>query len=143
MAVGFAAAGVVATMFSYADKTQARTRAKNRQMALDYQNTQLYKKEVDESVRRTELYNTKTESTIKNQIGASGFAPGSSMDSYLETVQKEQQMDVDWMRTSGASKAAIMDRESQARKRNADANIKSEQIAGIGNIIGAGAGMFG
>jgi len=135
------AAAVIGGIGAY-QSGNARKGAAARQEQLDKQNIELYKKEVGESVRRTGIENDKTESVIKTQIGASGFAVGSSLDAYLKTVQQENSTDLDWMRTSGASRVAISEREAAARKRNSDAQANANLVAGVGNAIGTGAGAF-
>ncbi len=105
------------------------------QYRIDQENIRLYNLEVDETVRRTKLNQAETEGQISANIGASGFAKGSSLDKYLEFVSTENKKDIDWMRTSGASQTAIKSREADARRRNANAVAEGNLVSGIGSAI--------
>ncbi len=110
------------------------------QYKIDQENIRLYNLEVKETIRRTELSQAETEGQISANIGASGFAKGSSLDKYLEFVSSENKKDVDWMRTSGASQSAIKSREADARRRNANSVAEGNLISGLGNAITSTAG---
>lgn len=143
MSMGFLIAGAVFQTIGAIQAKSANKRSAIEQLALDRENIELGKKETAESIRRTEEVNAQTVGFAKTQIGASGFGSGSSMDSYLQTIQQEQSSDVDWMRTSGASRADIAGREAEARKRNTIAQGNAAFIGSIGGALGSIAGGFG
>ena len=110
------------------------------QEALDAENRKLYNLEVGESIRRTEASQAQTEGLASTQAAGAGFGVGSSLDSYVETIQAQHAGDIDWMRTSGASQSDIMEREASARKRSSDRAGNVEFAKGIGSAFSSFAG---
>ncbi len=129
--------GIGAIFGRRADKATA-----SEQERLDLENIRLNKLETEESIRRTEESQRDVIGTQRNQVGASGFATGSSLDKYIEATQKRQASDIDWMRTSGASRDAISAREASARKSASESQSKARLVSGISSAIGSGAGAF-
>ena len=142
MAVGVVVGGAVIKGVGSVKQSKAMKKAGREQERLDAENRRLYQLEVDESVRRTEDVNRQTAGLAATQIGASGFGGGSSMDTYMQTLEATQSADVDWMRTSGASNIAIQERESSARARNTRAQSKAALWSGIGSAVSGAAGAF-
>lgn len=143
MSMGFLIAGAVFQTIGAMQSKSAAKRGARDQHALDLENIELEKKETGESIRRTEEVNAQTRGTAKAQIGASGFGSGSSLDSYLETIKQEQTSDIDWMRTSGASRADISGREADARQRNTVAQANARFIGAIGGALMSVGGAMG
>lgn len=142
MAMGVIIGGAVIGGIGAVKKGKATKSAAEEQRILDAENKRLYEMEVAESVRRTEQTNRQVAGTASTQIGASGFGGGSSMNTYMQTLEAQQTSDVDWMKTSGASQSAIMEREAAARYRNTRAQGKADTISGIGSAIGGMGGAF-
>ena len=63
----------------------------------------------------------------------------SSLDRYAEATKAEHASDVDWMRTSGASREAIGQREAAARASASESTSKARFVSNIGGAIGTGA----
>jgi len=132
-AIGSAVIGGISSIFGF----KADKKRKKEQKKIDRENRRLYNLEVNESIRRTTQTNELLQGTIGAQIGASGFARGSSLDRYLATVKAKNKADVDWMRTSGASQSAIMARETSARARATDAQARSRLYGGVASTLNA------
>lgn len=109
------------------------------QERLDLENIRLERLETEESIRRTEISHGDIERTQRSQVGSSGFAVGSSLDQYMTMTQERHASDVDWMRTSGASRAAIGERESAARASASESRSRAGFISNIGGAIGTAA----
>lgn len=103
------------------------------------ENTRLYELEVAENIRRSSLYNEQNLGLARTQAGASGFAVGSSVGLYVDTINAEQEADVDWMRTSGASAAALQRKTASAVKRFSDRQAKSTLVS---NSVGITSKVF-
>ncbi len=140
--IGTVIGGAIGGLASIFGSKKAK-KARKRQKKLDRENERLYKLEVNESIRRTVEQQTILEGTLGVQIGASGFARGSSLDRYFSTVQAQNKADVDWMKTSGASRSAIMARETEARSRASEAASKASLYGGIASSIGTIGQGFG
>lgn len=136
---GFMIASAVVKGVGLVSGRRASKAAASEQQRLDMENIRLERLETEESIRRTELSHGVIEGQQKAQVGASGFAVGSSLDKYMEATQAQHASDIDWMRTSGASREAISEREASARYSSSQAAIKAGTISGIGDIIGTGA----
>ncbi len=136
MAAGFLIASGATKAVGAVKGKKAANKAADSQYALDQENIRLQKIEREESISRTLDTQGQQEGTIENQIGASGFSVGSSLDKYLDSTKENNASDIDWMRTSGASQDAIASREASARKRNSDAEAKGNLISGIGSALG-------
>ncbi len=137
MAAGFLVASGVSKTIGGVAQNRASRKAANETYALDQENIRLQKLETADSIRRTEEQQQITQGSAANQIGASGFAVGSSLDRYLETAKAKNASDIDWMRTSGASRDAISAREASARKRNSDAERRGQNISNAGSALGS------
>ena len=121
---------------------KAADRSAKEQRQLDEENIRLDKLEIAESISRTESSNRQSAGMAEAQIGASGFGGGSSMNSYLSTIKAEQASDVDWMKTSGASRTAIQEREAAARQRNSNRQARGNFMSGIASSFGTiGSGL--
>ena len=142
MAMGVIIGGAVIGGIGAVKQGKATKAGAAEQARLDAENQRLYEMEVGESIRRTEQTNRQVSGMASTQIGASGFGGGSSMDSYMQTLESQQSSDVDWMRTSGASQSAIMEREASARYRNTIAQGKAQTISGIGSAVSGVGGAF-
>ena len=142
MATGVLIGGAVIKGIGSKKESDAMKKSGREQERLDAENRRLYQTEVDESVRRTEDVGRQTAGLAATQIGASGFGGGSSMDTYMQTLEATQQSDVDWMKTSGASNIAIQEREASARSRNTRAQSKAALWSGIGSAVSGAAGAF-
>ena len=142
MAMGVLIGGAVIGGVGAMKGKKADKKASDEQLRLDEENRKMYEMEVAESVRRTEQTNRQVAGTAATQIGASGFGGGSSLDSYMDTLQSQQTSDVDWMRESGASQSAIMEREAAARYRNTRSQADAKFISGIGSSISGLGGAF-
>jgi len=132
-AIGSAVIGGIGSIFGF----KSAKKQKKRQKKIDRENNRLYTLEVKESIRRTNQSNELLQGTIGAQIGASGFARGSSLDRYLATVKSKNKADVDWMRTAGASRSAIMARETSARARSTEAQARSRLYGGVASTLNA------
>ncbi len=142
--IGAAGVGLGLQIYGIVKGAHASKDAAREQKKIDQLNIENYKKGVAESVGRTVVEQQKTQGMAVAQIGASGFAGGSSMDSYLQTLMQENSRDLNWMQTSGASQADILAKESEARARNANAARGTGIITGISgslNTIGQGIGF--
>lgn len=137
MATGFLVASGASKVIGGVKQNRASRKAANETYALDQENIRLQKLETADSIRRTEEQQQITQGSAANQIGASGFAVGSSLDRYLETAKAKNASDIDWMRTSGASRDAISAREASARKRNSDAERRGQNISNAGSALGS------
>ena len=135
---GFYIASSATKLFGGRKRRKADKKAMAEQERLDLANIQLEKLETEESIRRTLESQGKTIGTQRSQAGASGFGVGSSLDRYIASTQAEHSSDIDWMRTSGASRAAIGEREAAARKDAADAVSKGNYTSSITGAIGSG-----
>ena len=135
MATGFLIGSAIFGLIGAQQTKKAQKRAGSAQFELDEENRRLAKLELDESIARTEDVNLQTEGIAAGKVGASGFGAGSSMDKYLETIKAVHAGDVDWMKTSGASRDAIAAREAAARKRNTDAFASAGFIKSIGGSL--------
>lgn len=142
MATGILVGGAVIGAIGSKKASSAQAAAGREQERLDAENRKLYQMEVDESVRRTTDINRQTAGLASSQIGASGFGGGSSMDSYMKTLEATQEADIDWMQTSGASNIAIQEREASARARNTRAMSKATLWSGIGSSLSGLGGAF-
>lgn len=142
MATGILIGGAVLGGIGAIKGSKAEKAAAADQERLDAENRILYQMEIDESIKRTEQVNRRTEGLASAQIGASGFGGGSSLDTYMQTIQATHSSDVDWMQTSGASNVAIQERESAARARNARAQASSNLVSGIGGALSGASGAF-
>lgn len=111
------------------------------QEAIDLENRLRLQEETAESARRTREQQEITESQTSLDIGASGFAGGSSLDRYADTMKRQHESDLDWMLTSGASQSDIMARESAARSAATSAQAKSAGRGGWSSIISAGSSI--
>lgn len=89
------------------------------------------KAELAETIRRTERTNRFTEGRASTQVAASGFAVGSSLDKYVQSMQAQHASDVDWMRTAGMDAVRGQYAESEAR-------ANAAFVQGIGSAIGMG-----
>lgn len=141
MAVGFMIASTVTKAVGARKQAKAQKRQAQTQAEIDAENAERERMETEESIRRTEVSHKKTEATARTQVAASGFAAGSSLDKYVASMQEEHASDIDWMRTSGASRAAIQKRESAARYSAGMAKAKGTKIAGIGSALGSMSGI--
>ena len=120
-------------------------KAARKQAALDRANLKLMQLELDENVRRLTEENKTIEGTQRNLVGASGFASGGSLQQYMDFTKKTHTDNVDWMKTSGASRIAIGQREMNARKSMADSMADANFFSSITGAIGTGAmasGMY-
>lgn len=136
MAVGFMVASAAIGAVGSVSQSNAMKRQAKTQRELDAENLALQKKETAESIRRTKKDQVKVEGQIETDIGASGFEVGGSLDKYLESVKEEHSSDLDWMRTSGASRDAIAEREAAARYSATRSQATGTLIGGIGTSIG-------
>ena len=137
MATGFLIGSAVLGFIGSQQEKSAAKKAASAQFELDEENRRLAALELDESVARTEDVNRQTEGLASSRIGASGFGAGSSMDKYLETIKATHAGDIDWMKTSGASRDAIAAREAAARKRSADSFASARFTQSIGQSLGS------
>ena len=135
MATGFAIAGLVTSAVGSRKASKAQSAQSAEQAAIDAENVERERIETEESIARTEIEHGKTEAQARMEVAASGFAVGSSLDKYVATMQEEHTSDVDWMRTSGASRAAIQERESAARYRSGMDRSSATKVAGIGSAF--------
>jgi hypothetical protein len=137
MGVGAIIGGIgagIGLIGGYKEKKAAKKGAAE-QRRLDAINTANYKKEVGESVKRTTRSNEQAEGNASVNIGGSGFGGGSSMESYLATIKSTHRSDVEWMQSSGASNAAIQEREAAARQRNANSYANAGFIKSVGSSV--------
>lgn len=111
-------------------------KAAKEQKKIDKENRAIYQRELNESISRTESTQRNTEGTANTQVGASGFAIGSSLDRYVTTMQAQHSSDIDWMRTSGADILNIQERESEARYNLGIAQSNANLAKGFGSAIG-------
>ena len=137
MATGFMVAAGSARVIGGVKQRKAEKAQSAEEYRLAQENIALEKAETEESIRRTGLSQRKTEGMAKTQVAASGFAVGSSLDKYVESMKAEHASDIDWMRTSGASRAEIAERESAARLSASESASKGRFISNIGSSIGA------
>lgn len=119
------ATGVAIVSLFYAAYT-AKEQKKD-QEEIDRINEANLKAETVEASRRVEASNRRTAGLLRASEAASGFAAGGSTSAYVGGIIKEQQRELDWMKTSGASRLDIMRSESSARLRL----MKAERTAGI------------
>jgi len=94
-----------------------------------------YKLELGESISRTRQQQSITEGQTNANIGASGFAAGSSLDRYMSQMQQDHASDISWMETSGASMENIMAKESSAKQRNIKSQGSDALFSGFSGAI--------
>lgn len=97
------------------------------QKEIDRLNAANLKAETAEAAKRIESANIRTTKLLRAQEAASGFAVGGSTSARVGAIIKEQQQDLDWMKTAGASRLDIMRQESAARLRL----MKAEKTAAL------------
>ena len=141
MATGFAILSGVSQVAGARKASKAQKRSAEEQAIIDAENLERERLETEESIKRTGESHAKTEATARTQVAASGFAVGSSLDKYVASMQEEHASDIDWMRTSGASREAIQKRESSARYSAGMAGAKTTMIAGIGGAANTLSGV--
>jgi hypothetical protein len=137
MAIWWAAAAAVIAIVGASESSKDQKEAADEQQRLDRENIKLEEAETEETIKRTSGEQSKVEALAKTQVAYSGFAIGSSLDKYVETMQAEHASDIDWMRTSGASRSAIQHREATARRKISIAKADATMIAGIGSAVGS------
>lgn len=135
MATGVAITGAVIGGAGAIKQKKAAKKTAAATEKLEQENIELEKAETAESIRRAEEANLKNLGMAKTQAGASGFGVGSSMDAYVKRLKATQEADVEWMKTSGASRAEISARESAARKRASDRYAAAEFAGNIGRSM--------
>lgn len=147
MSWGAIASGGLTALQAYQGYQDAQTAAKDlraqgrEQEAIDLENQIRLQEETAESIRRTREQQSITEKTTAARIGASGFASGSSLDRYMESMKQQHAADIDWMTKSGASQEQIMARESAARSRATQAQAKSASRGRWGSVVKAGSSL--
>lgn len=135
------ASGVIGLVGGMQQKSAAN-RAANEQHEIDTENIRLEGLETDETIRRQGIRDERMEGTVKTQVGASGFKSGSSLDSYIQTLEAEHQSDIDWMRTSGASRQDLMTRDADARRSQSRDKASANFLGSIGSSFSSiGQGM--
>lgn len=77
------------------------------QVLLAEQNAQLQQRELDEQVRRQEIQDKKTKSSALARGAASGARVEGSVSGYLTHMEEEQDRQLDWMKTAGASRIRL------------------------------------
>jgi hypothetical protein len=77
------------------------------QILMAEQNAVLAQRELDEQVRRTELENKRIRSSAKARAAASGARLEGTPMEYLDYMEGEQERQLDWMKTAGASRIRL------------------------------------
>ena len=128
--------------YKEAQQTAKDLRAQGReQEAIDLENQIRMQEETAESIRRTREQQEITESETRLRAGASGFATGSSLDRYMQTMERQHASDIDWMTKSGASQQQIAARESAARAAATQAQARSASRGRWGSLVKAGSSL--
>ena len=86
---------------------KAQQRLAKEQILLAEQNAVLQQRELDEQVRRQELQNTRVKSSALARAAASGARLEGTPTDYLEYMETEQDRQLDWMKTAGASRIRL------------------------------------
>ena len=147
MSWGALASGGLTALQTYQGYQEAQQAAKDlraqgrEQEAIDLENQIRMQEETAESIRRTREQQAITEGTTAARIGASGFASGSSLDRYMESMKQQHASDIDWMTKSGASQEQIAARESAARSRATQAQAKSASRGRWGALVQGGSSL--
>jgi len=131
MGVGVATASLFYTVYTTEEQ-------KSEQREIDRLNEANLAAESKEAERRVGESNARTAILLRSAAAASGFAAGGSKSEYVGSIIQEQQRELDWMKTSGASRLSIMRAESSARMRLLNAQQAAGIFKGIGGAYSAG-----
>jgi len=131
MGVGVALASLFYTVYTTEEQ-------KSEQKEIDRLNQANLEAESKEAERRVGESNVRTAILLRSAEAASGFAEGGSTSRYVGSIIQEQQRELDWMKTSGASRLSIMRAESSARMRLLNAQQTAGIFKGIGDTYSAG-----
>lgn len=124
MAVGIAVAGLLYSEYTRREQIED-------QKEIDKLNAANLKSETAEAAERIETANKRTAGLLRAKGAAAGFAVGGSTSARIGAIIKEQQQDLDWMKTAGASRLDIMRQESAARLRLMKAEKSAALFQGI------------
>ena len=111
------------------------------------QNAALEQQELTENVRRENLRNSQIKGSAAAKAAASGRRVEGSLSSYLDFIEEEQGREVDWMRSSGASRIRLNRQAAmnQARSTRLQARAKKRGLytglLGAASTLGKG-GLF-
>lgn len=94
-------------------------------------NAKMIRRETAEQVRRLEYQNRQTLGQTVANIGASGVRFAGTPRSYLNEMQKQQQLQVDWLEKSGRMRARIAEKTGQ---QVGDSALLSGAVQGFGTI---------
>ena len=105
--------------------------------ALARQNAERIERETAETVRRTGESQQQTLAATRARTGASGIVTGAgSTSDFLEEMQKTFQSDLDWIKESGGSQAAIQRAEGRMAKQQATAAAWGTVAQGASSLMG-------
>lgn len=118
-------------------------KAAQAQQGIDAENIARMKEENKETIKRTEERQQEIEASGRTAAAASGFAKGSSKQSYMDSLQKTHQSDLDWLKKSAESNVSIAESESAMRYDISRRRSGTNLIAGLGDAAAAGIGSYG
>lgn len=94
------------------------------------------KAENEEALRRLNKQQEATMAEARARAAASGMDSGGSQKSYLDEMADAFKSETDWLRSSGASQAHIVQREGELRARSTSAAGIAKGISGMSSAIG-------
>lgn len=140
----------LATMASnaYSAYTMRKTAKANEEAGVEAQriaeqNAANIEAETAETMRRQESANAQMESRAFALAAASGGSVEGSTGRYLESMSEENTAQLDWMRTAGASQAAITRREGALQKRVYGIQAGAAEAAMWGSLAKTGVAAGG
>lgn len=139
--LSFVTAGI--GLFGASKVKSANKKAAREAYAIDQENRKREQAEIQESIRRTGRLQQENLGTAVSRAGGTGILRSGSLNRYLIGINKQQETELAWMKTSGASLDAIKGREAEARKRISDRAASANFISAVGRSIGQIAGGFG
>ena len=142
MAVGVGIATLALGIYSTATSQRNRKRDIADQQAIDALNAANLASETAESVKLTKRTQDLTQSYVNARAASSGFASGGSLTFAARTLETQQASDLDWMKTSGASRLSILQSESQARLRLSKAEASASAFKGYTGAFTSAYGSY-
>ena len=118
--------GLAASAYSAYQQADAADEAKE----IAEMNADRERAESAEEARRAQKQADRTNSLARARAAASGIA-GESSDMYLAALEDEQQREVDWIRTSGSSRAKIIEKEGRRAHKIGNAEAWSTMASGV------------
>ncbi len=93
-------------------------------------NERLSRLETAEKARRLEMQQERELGTARVGYAASGFSPGGTSELYLDELAAEQERELQWLKTTGASIAGAESKRGRDAQSQANAQSVSTLLAG-------------